>query len=63
MMAIKERLSSSDEAQDKAQTPSRLPLTNDETVFSAGFGVFNYKNIPDGQPLWPKKNKQINKYI
>lgn len=50
MMAIKERLSSFDEAPDKAQTPSQLPLTNDETVVSAGFGVF-FKNITDGQPL------------
>lgn len=58
-MAIEERLSSSDEAQDKAQTPSQLPLPNDETVFCWVGSVQLQKHCRWSAPLTKKTNKYI----
>lgn len=50
------RSSSFDEARDKAQTPSQRLITNDETVFSASFGVIFKKHH-----RWPALLTKTNK--
>lgn len=52
------RSSSFDEARDKAQTPSQRLITNDETVFSASFGVIFKKTSQMAGPFDQHKQKK-----